>query len=525
MSVTRLENMSSHAAEVIIVGMGPAGPDLMTAQALGYLNGEDVKLLRTQRHSAALPWMEAGSVSLDHMYSQAASFDELYKRIADHVITEANRYGRVVYAVPGSPLILERSVELILADKDTVSHVVSGLSFLDLAYERLKIDPIQSHLSLVEAEYFMTKHPLGLSPTLIGQCWNQEMLSEIKLSLLERDDPEGTLAAGTAVILHHLGHDDEQVVYTKVEDLDRTLDVDHLSCVYLPFTGFSSYPDELLYLTEFLRVRCPWDREQTHWSLSRQVLEETYEVLEAISELEEKYGLDNTDTFQERQVDDNTAAIQAELVEVNGDLADSAEHLCEELGDLLVQVFFHATIANEENLFNISDIVTVTCKKLIRRHPHIFKGDDLELTPFLSHILGVVRDEKVQDKSNPAFKNPDSPQQMESNWERIKKTEKQRESIFDGIPAALPALLYVTKLERKMRSIDAAFVLNQENEEKIKNLFFEFLSGNTQRLGDLMLEMVRYAASMGLDAEELMRRSAADFTKYAKNIEKKVGNS
>ncbi len=512
--------MTHQSPEVIIVGMGPAGPDLMTKQAFDFLNGTAKKLLRTEQHLAAQPWMEAGASSLDYMYAQTPTFEELYLHMADHVVQEADRHGRIVYAVPGSPLILERSVELILANKDVRTRIVSGLSFLDLAYERLRIDPVKEHLSLVEADYFRSNYSAVTSPVLIGQCWNKEMLSDIKLSLLERDDPDGTLARSQAVILHHLGHGDEKIVYTKVEDLDRTTDVDHLSCVYLPFAGFTSYPDELLRLTGILRRECPWDREQTHGSLSRHLLEETYEVLEAISDMETGYDC-HTGEYSVTQKITDSAMREAELVEVKKDCDNEADHLCEELGDLLVQIFFHATIADEENLFNISDVVTTTCKKLIGRHPQIFKDDNFELTPFLSSILGQVRSENVHAEADLAFKNPSSAQQMENNWERIKKTEKQRESIFDGIPKALPALLYVTKLERKLRSIDASFVLDRDNEEKLKTLFFEFLSGDPQRVGDLLLTVTRHAASMGLDAEELTRRSAEELELHAKDTEKR----
>ena len=141
-----------------------------------------------------------------------------------------------------------------------------------------------------------------------------------------------------------------------------------------------------------LRRECPWDREQTHRSLTRHLLEETYETLEAIE------ALDESDS--------------------------SVAHLEEELGDLLFQVFFHATLAAEEGWFTLADVARVIHDKLVHRHPHVF-GDVTAGTS----------------------------EQVLVNWEQIKKAEKGRDSIMDGVPGDLPSLLYAHKLQRKAASV------------------------------------------------------------------------
>jgi MazG family protein len=151
-------------------------------------------------------------------------------------------------------------------------------------------------------------------------------------------------------------------------------------------------------LVRTLRERCPWDREQTHRTLTRHLLEETYEVLEAIEALP-------------LHPDD----------EANG---EGFDHLEEELGDLLFQVVFHATLGAEEGRFTLADVARGIHDKLVHRHPHVFAG--------------------VQ---------ADTPAEVVSNWEQIKRDEKGRSSIMDGIDEALPSLLYAHKVQRKAASV------------------------------------------------------------------------
>jgi tetrapyrrole methylase family protein/MazG family protein len=142
-----------------------------------------------------------------------------------------------------------------------------------------------------------------------------------------------------------------------------------------------------------LRARCPWDREQTHSTLTRHLLEETYEVLEAIEALDVEAG-------------------------------EGFEHLEEELGDLLFQVVFHATLGAEAGRFTLADVARGIHDKLVHRHPHVFAG--------------------VQ---------ADTPAEVITNWEQIKRDEKGRSSIMDGIGDGLPSLLYAHKVQRKAASV------------------------------------------------------------------------
>ncbi|GAB2745804.1 nucleoside triphosphate pyrophosphohydrolase [Nocardioides pakistanensis] len=181
---------------------------------------------------------------------------------------------------------------------------------------------------------------------------------------------------------------------------------------------------DLVTVMDRLRTSCPWDREQTHESLARYLLEEAYETLEAIE---------------------------------SGDYA----HLREELGDLLLQVLFHARIAAEadpEDAFTIDDVAGGIVDKLVHRHPHVFAGLD------------------VADAA-----------EVERNWEQLKATEKGRASVLEGIPLALPALALADKtLSRAAR---AGVTPSPAGEE----------------LGDRLLTLVVEARAAGLDAEQELR--------------------
>lgn len=180
-----------------------------------------------------------------------------------------------------------------------------------------------------------------------------------------------------------------------------------------------------------LRAECPWKREQTHRSLARYLLEETHETLEAID-------------------------------------TGSAEHLQEELGDLLLQVYFHAAIAEEAGEFTIDDVARGIIDKMVRRNPHVF-GD------------GTDR--------------PSDAQEVNDLWESVKATEKQRESVTDGIAPTLPALLYADKvLDRLARAGELDRVDRREPGV-----------GQDGGLGDRLLALVVEARKTGTDPEQALR--------------------
>ncbi len=447
-----------------VVGLGPAGPEFTTPLVAAKLEHARARFLRTARHPAALPWVEAGVRTFDHHYEDSESFDETYARIVEDLVRAARDSGEVVYGVPGSPAILERVVTLLRDDPRVDVVTVAGLSFLDLVWDRLGIDPVNLGVRLVNGETFALEASVERGPLLVSHTWTDAILSEMKLAI----DPTPSTRA---VICHHLGLEDEQIVEVQWDELDRAVHPDHLTCVYIPELVHPPAYEiaRAVEVVKNLRSLCPWDAKQTHQSLVRHLLEETYEAIEAIEEL--------------------------------GDPPDIAasEHLEEELGDVLCQVLFHATIASEEGLFGLADVAGALADKLIRRHPHVYARDG-----------GEARDDSV-DKAEAVL----------ANWEQQKLLEKGRASLTDGIPRALPALAYVAKLERKMSTV--GFGLADRLEVGAFDQVLDTIAlESADDYGELMLAIARRAVVAGHDPEAALRHVARRFREQFVRVEQAV---
>src|SRR3989440_97490 len=162
---------------VVVVGLGPGGADLLTAGTKATIDRIPTRFVRTARHPAASA--VPGAVAFDDVYEKAATIDDVYKTIVDRLCAQS---GEVLYAVPGSPLVAERTVELLLADPRVELEVIPSLSFLDLAWDRLGIDPLDSSVRLVDGPSFAVQAAGERGPLLVGQCWSRRILSEIKLA-------------------------------------------------------------------------------------------------------------------------------------------------------------------------------------------------------------------------------------------------------------------------------------------------------------------------------------------------------
>jgi len=412
---------------VVVIGLGPAGPELLTAQARDAVERIPHRYLRTTRHPAAIAVPDA--VSFDDVYDAAATIDEVYPAIVEALVTAAGEHGEVLYAVPGSPVVAERTVELLRADDRVTLEVQAAVSFLDLAWSRLGIDPVAVGAHLVDGHDFAVAAAGATGPLLVGQCDRRAVLSEVKLAV---EDPGDVVVT----VLQRLGLPDEAVTEVAWADLDRVVEPDHLTSLWIPGLA-APVAAELVAFAEVvrrLRAECPWDREQTHQSLTRHLIEEAYEVLDAIDLLDV-------------DVDEGYLALE------------------EELGDLLFQVVFHATLGAEEGRFTLADVARGIHDKLVLRHPHVFA--DVEVAD-ADAVVG--------------------------NWEAIKKAEKGRASVFDGIPAGLPALLYALKILRKAEATGLVATVPAP------------VDGDD--VGAALLDVVVRARAAGIDPEDALRRTA-----------------
>mgnify|MGYP005816020967 CR=1 FL=1 len=438
---------------VVVVGLGPAGPDLVTAAAAEAIARVPVRFLRTTRHPAAAAVPEASS--FDELYERSSTFDDVYRAIVDALVGAARTHGEVLYAVPGSPRVLERSVDWLLGDGRVGVDVCPGVSFLDLAWARLGVDPFEQGVRLVDAHRFAERAAGERGPLLVAHCHANWVLSDVKLAFEDDVPPR-------AVILQRLGLPDENVVEVPWDELDRAVEADHLTSVWIPEVA-APVAAELARFWETvrtLRERCPWDRSQTHRSLTRYLIEEAYEVVEAIED---------------------------------GDV----DHLEEELGDLLLQVFLHSAIATQAGDFTLADVARGVDEKMIRRHPHVF-GD-----------VSV-----------------DSADDVRRNWEDIKRGERagaaggdagRPVSALDGIPGALPALLHATKLGRRAATAgfdwpdaSGAFAKVEEELAEVRADAHDPARAE-EELGDLLFAVVDLARQLSVDPDAALRGSAARF--------------
>jgi tetrapyrrole methylase family protein/MazG family protein len=207
---------------------------------------------------------------------------------------------------------------------------------------------------------------------------------------------------------------------------------------------------------------CPWDREQTHQSLARHLLEETHETLEAIDQ---------------------------------GDV----ERLREELGDLLLQVVFHAEMARQEGTFDIDDVAEGITAKLVRRHPHVF-GD--------VHV--------------------DSADQVLVNWERIKTEEKGQHPVDDDIPATLPALARASKVQRRAAGSGFDWRTREAATAKVREELAELESAPPERaeeeLGDLLFAVAAAGRRFNVDPETALRKATDRFAARFERMKATAGD-
>ncbi|MDT3698775.1 MAG: nucleoside triphosphate pyrophosphohydrolase [Thermincola sp.] len=464
------------------MGLGPGGADSVTIGTWDRLKSAAKLLVRTGEHPAAEELVAAGVrfETFDFLYEKCEDFQEIYREIASSVIKAAIS-GPVVYAVPGHPLVGEESVRQVISlagETGITWEVMPAMSFLDPVQTSLGLDistglKLLDGLGLAGPAINPAYRPDPLVPNLVMQVYNHRVASEVKLSLMEYYPDEHTIKVIRAAGIPG----QEKIAEIPLFELDRLDWIDHLTCVYLPphrdaKAMVSRFPaDPLVDIMERLRDvgGCPWDREQTHESLKKYLVEETYETLEAIDE-------------------------------------GNMYKVCEELGDLLLQVAFHAQIAREDGSFDMNDIIEGISRKLVRRHPHVFGGV------------------KVNGSA-----------EVSANWDEIKKGELEekgevRQSLLDGIPLSLPALMKADKIQHKAAKVgfdwpDYNGALSKVFEE-IAELQEALARGEQKSIfhetGDLIFAVVNLARLLKVNSEEALEATIRKFRERFIYMEKRA---
>lgn len=459
-------------AKIVIAGLGPGAPEQLPVAVRQALRGDRTVYLRTEQHPV-VDWLKEQGVELhtfDYIYETSGDFQQVYRRIAEAVLSAAAEKP-LIYAVPGHPLVAEESVTIILREapqRGLEVSVLPAMSFLDAVYATLRLDPVAG-LHLVDGLRLREQPPVPRVGNIIFQVYSRLVAADVKLILMEYypEDHPVTIVRAAGVPGW------ERVERHPLYALDRLEWLDHLTTIYLPACAPARecrYPlDPLVEVLAALRGEngCPWDREQTHHSLTRYLLEESYEVLEAIAQ-EDRYKL------------------------------------CEELGDLLLQIVFHARIAAEEGRFDVNDVINGITEKMIRRHPHVFG------------------DVSVKDS-----------REVLVNWEKIKSEERggaEPASVLDGVGRHLPALLRAAYIQARAARVGFDWPDYRGALEKVREEAGEVamaVESGRQReveseLGDLLFAAVNLARLLGVEAEVALTGAVDRFCRRFRHVEEEA---
>jgi tetrapyrrole methylase family protein/MazG family protein len=451
-----------------ILGLGPGEIDDLTRRAWNALESAQAIYLRTAQHPCVphLP-NQANLHSFDSLYEAAVKFEDVYDGIVARVL-EAVRSGDVVYAVPGDPFVGEATTPRLIAGANAAAipvEVIHGISFIEPMLRHAGIDAIDN-LQILDALVVGAMHHPQINPdapAFISQVYSRQVASEVKLTLMNQYPDDFAVK-----LIHLAGSVEALVEELPLHAIDHSAQIGHLTSLYVPALGGMSSFERFQEIIAHLRAPegCPWDRKQTHESLRPYLIEEAYEVLEAID-------------------------------------AGDAKALYEELGDLLLQIVLHTQIAIEDGEFYMTDVLRHVNEKMIRRHPHVWGSVDV-----------------------------DNADQVVTNWEALKQQEKaqngdapKRESLLDGIPKGLPALMQAYKYQAKAAKVGFDWEQQADVAAKIREELDEVLNAATpedrfEEIGDLLFVLVNWARWLGIDdPESALRATNQKFYRRFRYIE------
>lgn len=445
--------------KLTIVALGPDKAEQMTLEAADALSHAGQVLLRTGRHGAA-EWLDGRGIAfstLDALYDSADDFDALNEAAAREVARQYAKAPSLCYAVP-DPLT-DETVAALLAGGIPL-RVVAGVTQADLARAAALGAgiPPTGGVCVMPATALAARRLDPSIPLLVTELGSRLLAGEVKLLLLDVYSPDTRVLFGGETI--------------PLEALDRAKRYDHLSTVYIPQSAMTdrarhTFGDLLEVMARLRRLAdgCPWDKEQTHETLREYIVEEAYELVEAI------------------------------------DQGDEAR-IADELGDVLLQVVFHAQVAAERGAFTISDVTTAICRKMITRHAHIF---------------GDIRCETAED--------------VLRSWEAIKKQEKGQTSAVESmrdIPSRLPALMRAGKVQKKARQVGFDWDSPAEALDKVleetDEVRAELAAGRDPEaeLGDLLFAAVNAARLAGVQPELALSAATEKFIRRFEKMEKAI---
>ncbi|WP_246042021.1 nucleoside triphosphate pyrophosphohydrolase [Robertmurraya kyonggiensis] len=457
--------------KIVVIGLGAGDLEQLPLGIYRLLKESKHIYLRTKEHPVIKELEQEGLsfASFDETYEKHDTFEAVYEEITRELFHLAEK-DSIVYAVPGHPLVAERTVQLLLEREEAQGikiEISGGQSFLDPLFQAVKMDPIEGFqlldgTSLHRDEIEIRQH------VIIGQVYDTFIASEVKLTLMEKlpDDYE-------VYIVTAAGSKQEKVTKVLLYELDREVTLNNLTSVYVP-----PLSDETILYKDFSKLRqiiaalrgpngCPWDKEQTHQSLKKYLIEECYELIEAINE-------------------------------------EDIDHMIEELGDVLLQIMLHAQIGEDEGYFSISEVIESISDKMIRRHPHVF---------------GDVQAETADD--------------VVKNWQEIKREEKGEEtttSLLDKVSKNLPSTLRAYELQKSAAKVGFDWEHVEDAWLKVKEELLEFeqeMKSNDQEalikeFGDILFALINIARFLKINPEEALLSTNQKFKRRFSYVEERV---
>lgn len=324
--------------KISVVGLGPGDMAQLPMGVYHLLKGGQPIFLRTKLHPVVETLAKEGLAfdSFDAVYEANEQFEGVYDKIVAQLIAAAEKQD-IIYAVPGHPMVAEKTVQLLLEDKQGIEvEIKGGKSFLDDLFQAVRIDPVEGFQLLDALDLKQDEIELG-QHVIIMQVFNEYIASEVKLTLMEKYPDEHLVA-----LVHAAGSQAEKVEWLPLFEIDRMQGVHNLTSLYVPPLAQDDRTKSFQTLQYYIDTITGedgdvWIKAQTHESLLPYLKEETDEFIEVVEK-------------------------------------EDSENMVEELGDILMQVLYHTNLGERSGYFSLEEVVETLNKKLRRRHPHVFDG-------------------------------------------------------------------------------------------------------------------------------------------------------
>lgn len=455
--------------KINIIGLGPGSIGDLTLDAVEKIMDDKPKFLRTERHPTVDYFREKNINyrSFDSIYDSGENFDKVYDEIVNILLEESKKHSEINYFVPGNPMVAERTVNklLNLENKELEIVLVSGLSFIEPILEGVGYDLVEG-LSVLDAINFSLEDIDINSHCIVTQVYNERIASDLKILLSE--------VYGDEYIVYLINNggikEQEEILKLPLYEIDRNKNIGNLTSLFIPKVkeeyAIYSFSDIIHTMKRLRDVDgCPWDRKQDHNSLRKYLLEETYELLDAI----EKEDIENT---------------------------------IEELGDVLFQVVFHSQIAYETGDFNIYDVTSNLNKKMIYRHPHVFSDTKAKDS-------SEVKDnwEELKAKEKNIVKISDSFKSMPSQSLLLKSYKLQEKAAkvgFDWKDIEGP----LGKIREEYKEVLELLDNKEKNSKRLE-----------EEIGDLLFSVVNLSRFLDIDPNIALNKTINKFINRFEYIE------